>query len=119
MADPVRPPSFMDNPRLKNLEICKSGRSKPIVRKELAEAMAKLEEMHLVVNNERVKFLKSEERLDRWKSAWKSNHPGEPLDMEECPHKVFVMNADLVEDYRIMHYVIKALQDELEGKEEQ
>lgn len=118
MPSDVKPPSFLDNPRLKNIENCKSGRPKSVVRKELAEATVRLNELHLLTSDQMKRFLKAEERIDRWKANWKVNNPSEPLDMEDCPHKVVELDMVMIEDHRILHYVIKALQDELEGKEE-
>jgi hypothetical protein len=110
--------SLSDNPRMKRMEQCKSGRPKSVVIQELNQERDKLNEMHTKINEQRERFLESEAEYDQWAAEWKARKRNRPVDPSEYPFKRHVMDADLVRTHQYQHYVIKALEDELEGREE-
>lgn len=105
-------------PKLNKFELCKSGRPKKLVAQELDKEREVLEDLHSKVTFDRERRIKSDIRLDAWKARWKLERPGEPVDMEEYPYKVYTSDQELVERHHRQHYVIAALEDELEGYEE-
>lgn len=115
MTEQVKPPV---NPRLAKMDQCKSGRPKAVVAQELANERATLEKLHLLVNEHCRKREKSVNRVENWKQQQRATNPGISIDMEDCPFEVIPADVDLVEVHRRQHYVIAALEDELEGREE-
>lgn len=107
-----------ENPHLKRLDTCKSGRPKAVVAEELRKEQAKLNELHVLVTLHREKRMKSEARFENWKIQWQANHRGEPLDLEDYPHKVVELDRELVQKHHRQHYIVNALENELEGTEE-
>ena len=111
-------------PKLNKFEICaKSGRPKKVVQQELVRERAKLDDLHVQVTVHGQKRMASEARFEAWAERWKRDQkaaglPDGPVEMEEYPYKLIELDEDLVERHRIQHYVIAALEDELEGKEE-
>lgn len=107
-----------ENPRLKKMDLCKSGRPKSLVAQELNRERAKLDDMHVRVTDHVQKRDKSAMRFEMWKQRWKVDRPGEPIDETEYPYKVVPIDWELVNEHNRQHYVIAALEDELEGKDD-
>jgi len=119
MADQVKP----IEPKLNKFELCKTGRPKKVVMAELAKERAKLDDLASHVNAHLDKRRVSELRFEKWVERWKNDQraaglPTEPVDQEEYPYKRLELDMQLVEEHQRQHYVIAALEDELEGREE-
>jgi hypothetical protein len=110
-------------PKLNKFELCKSGRPKKVVQAELARERARLDDLHVRVTEHGQKRQVSEVRFEKWVERWKADQraaglPTEPVEAEEYPYKLVTLDEALVEEHQRQHYVIAALEDELEGKEE-
>ena len=110
-------------PKLNKFELCKSGRPKKLVQQELVRERSKLDDLADHTNAHLDKRRVSEMRFEKWLERWKSDQraaglPTEPVDVEEYPYKRIELDMPLIEEHQRQHYVIAALEDELEGKEE-
>lgn len=117
MAEQTIPQAQVQS-KLSKFELCKSGRPKKLVAQELERERAYLNDLHIRVTVDRERRIKSDARINSWKDRWKTERPNEPIDMEEYPYKVYNTDQELVEQHHRQHYVVAALEDELEGIEE-
>jgi hypothetical protein len=122
-VEQLRQNPMPEQPKLGKFEICKSGRPKKVVMAELLRERSKLDDLHIRVTEHSRKRQASETRFDVWKERWKNDQraaglPTEPVDEEEYPYKRIELDVQLVEEHARQHYVIAALEDELEGREE-
>ena|SRR5271165_3120243 len=118
MADQVK-----IEPKLHKFELCKSGRLKKVVQQDLVRERAKLDDLTSHVNAHLDKRKVSEMRFEKWVERWKNDQraaglPTDPVDQEEYPYKRIELDMPLIEEHQRQHYVIAALEDELEGREE-
>jgi hypothetical protein len=109
--------------KLNKFELCKSGRPKKVVMSELASERAKLDDLATHVNAHLDKRRMSELRFEKWVERWKNDQraaglPTDPVDEEEYPYRRVEIDMALIENHQRQHYVIAALEDELEGREE-
>ena len=102
----------------KSFDACKSGRPRQVVVDEKAKEYARLMVLWNAVTAEREKRAKRDARIAKAKDEWKQSHPGEPFDPDEFSQDMTPIPLDvkLHEEFRVQHLIIKALEDELEGK---
>ena len=102
----------------KGFDACKSGRPRQVVVEERAREHARLIALWNAVAAEREKRGKRDARIAKAKDEWLQKHPGEPFDPDEFSQDMTPIPIDmkLHEEFRVQHLVIKALEDELEGK---
>lgn len=105
-------------PQKWTFDTCKSGRSRRAVVEERAKEYAKLISLWNAVAAEREKRAKRDLRIEKAKERWAQNNPGEPFDPDEFAQDMTPIPIDmkLHEEFGYQHLVIKALDDELEGK---
>jgi hypothetical protein len=105
----------------KGFDTCKSGRPRQVVLDERAKEYAKLITLWNAVAVERERRAKRDARIELAKVKWMQDHPGEPFDPTEFSQDMTPIPIDIKihEEFRVQHLVLRALDDEIEGRVEE